>query len=229
MSNKIELAVFDMAGTTVDEQNVVYKTLQQAIVNENISVDLNTVLVHGAGKEKHQAIKDVLRFLNIEDKDSLMIFNNFKSMLNQAYEVLDVKPIKGAKEALQNLKNRGVKTVLNTGYSRDVAIKLLHKMNWKEGVEYDALITASDVKNGRPQPEMIEKAMELFKITDALKVLKIGDSIIDIEEGKNANCGVTIGVLSGAQTRAQLITAKPSYILNSIEELAEVLWLNGSK
>ncbi|RUA10456.1 MAG: HAD family hydrolase, partial [Flavobacteriia bacterium] len=83
---------------------------------------------------------------------------------------------------------------------------------------------ADDVEQGRPSSEMIDKAMEMFRITDSAQVLKAGDSVIDIEEGKNANCGITVGVLTGAQTREQLGTAGPTMILDSLSELAKVLF-----
>ncbi|MFD0963322.1 phosphonatase-like hydrolase [Pseudofulvibacter geojedonensis] len=226
MNNIIELAVFDMAGTTVDEQNVVYKTLHKAIENKGVELTLDTVLEFGAGKEKHQAIKDILVFLKIESLDTVDIFNDFKLMLDLAYQELEVKPIQGALETLTTLKERGIKIVLNTGYNKQVATNLLKKLNWQEGKIYDTLITASDVEKGRPHPEMIEKAMGLFEIKDASKVLKVGDSMIDIEEGKNANCGITIGVLSGAQTKEQISSAYPTYILDSIKEIPSLLKLN---
>ena len=61
MNKKIELVVFDMAGTTVNEDNVVYKTVQQVINEEGFNISLADVLEHAAGKEKHQAITDVLK------------------------------------------------------------------------------------------------------------------------------------------------------------------------
>ncbi len=209
-----------MAGTTVDEENVVYKTVQKAINEHGIDVNLNTVLAFGAGKEKHQAIKDVLSFLKSDKlSESEIIFKNFKKMLSDAYKNLDVKPVKGVEQVMLNLREKGIKVVLNTGYNRDIATSLLDKLEWDKGVHFDMLITASDVKNGRPHPEMIEKAMQKFGIENPANVLKAGDSTVDIEEGKNANCGVTIGVLSGAQTREQLETIKPTYILNSLKDL----------
>ena len=99
-----------------------------------------------------------------------------------------------------------VKVVLNTGYDHKTAKSLLNKLGWVPGEQIDALITADDVVKGRPSSEMIDKAMEMFKISESENVLKAGDSVIDIEEGKNANCGWTIGVLTGAQTREQLAT-----------------------
>jgi len=219
---EIEMVVFDMAGTTVDEQNVVYKTLHKAIQNFNVEVSLETVLEYGAGKEKHKAIKDVLTHLNSDKlKDSQTIFDNFKKLLAVAYEFLEVKPIKGVEKVLLNLRSEGVKVVLNTGYDRKTAALLLDKLQWDEKIHYDALITASDVVNGRPHPDMIFQAMELFGITDASKVLKAGDSAIDIEEGKNAGCGITVGVLSGAQTKVQLEKEKPTYVLESLVNLKD--------
>ncbi|MCT4698570.1 phosphonatase-like hydrolase [Tenacibaculum haliotis] len=220
---EIEMVVFDMAGTTVDEQNVVYKTLHKAIVAANVKVSLETVLEYGAGKEKHKAIKDVLTYLKSDKlKDSQIIFDNFKKLLTVTYATLEVKPIKGVENILLDLRADGIKVVLNTGYDRKTATLLLDKLKWDEKVHYDVLITASDVVNGRPNPDMIFQAMELLGVTDASKVLKAGDSAIDIEEGKNAGCGITVGVLSGAQTKAQLEKEKPTYILESLVNLKDI-------
>jgi len=219
MIENIKMVVFDMAGTTINENNVVYKTLHKAIADFGIKTELDTVLEYGAGKEKHQAIKDVLSHLGKTDVDSEAIFTKFKILLDQAYATLDVKPISGVEKTMIALKERGIKVVLNTGYSSVVANSLLKKVKWIEGVYYDALITSDDVVNGRPYPDMIEKAIRLFDIKDTTTVLKAGDSVIDIIEGKNAHCGITIGVLSGAQTKEQLEKANPTYILDSLASL----------
>ncbi len=220
---KIKLVVFDMAGTTVDEKNVVYKTVHKALTSHGVEVDLNTVLRIGAGKEKHQAIKDVMAALGVENLSSEDVFSDFKTLLDEAYESLDVSPIKGVDETMAELRKMGVIVVLNTGYNSRVANGLIEKLNWKKGIDYDALITADDVEKGRPHPEMIEKAMEMFGILEPSEVLKAGDSVIDIVEGQNAGCGITIGVLSGAQSREQLETENPTYILESLAVLAEEL------
>ncbi|MFV8345628.1 phosphonatase-like hydrolase [Flavobacterium sp. ZB4P13] len=222
--NEIEMVVFDMAGTTINEQNIVYKSLHKSINKFGIDVSLELVLSIGAGKEKHQAIKDILAYLNNRDPEkSELIFQDFKQLLDQEYLTSTVIPIEGVEKVFNDLKKNGVKIVLNTGYSSKVANTLLEKLNWKKGEHYDALITADDVERGRPFPDMIIKAMQLFGIEDASKVLKAGDSAIDVEEGKNAKCGITIGVLSGAQTRQQLETAKPDYILDSVASLYSIV------
>lgn len=218
----IKLVVLDMAGTTVDEDNVVYKTLRNSVVNHGFEVDLETVLQYGAGKEKLKAITDVLEFLNQPTDKATTIFEDFSIALKNAYEELEVKPIVGVSEFLDELRAKNIIIVLNTGYNSKTANQLLEKLGWKKGMQYDALITADDVVNGRPSPEMILKAMELFDIKDSKTVLKAGDSAIDIEEGKNANCGITVGVLSGAQTKEELLKANPDYIFDDITQISSL-------
>ncbi|MFT0713738.1 phosphonatase-like hydrolase [Flagellimonas lutimaris] len=221
---KIQLAVFDMAGTTVNEDNVVYKTVRAALAKYGVEVSLNTVLEFGAGKEKFKAIADILKETRIENVDPNAVFQEFKKMLEEAYANLNVTTYDGVEELFKILKSKGVKVVLNTGYDQKTAQSLLNKLGWVPGEQIDALITADDVVKGRPSSEMIDKAMEMFKITESENVLKAGDSVIDIEEGKNANCGWTVGVLTGAQTRQQLATAEPTLILDSLANLAETLF-----
>ncbi len=221
---KIQLAVFDMAGTTVNEDNVVYKTVRAALAKYGVEVSLNTVLEFGAGKEKFKAIADILKETRIENVDPNAVFQEFKKMLEEAYANLNVTTYDGVEELFKILKSKGVKVVLNTGYDQKTAQSLLNKLGWVPGEQIDALITADDVVKGRPSSEMIDKAMEMFKITDSENVLKAGDSVIDIEEGKNANCGWTVGVLTGAQTRQQLATAEPTLILDSLANLADTLF-----
>jgi len=216
----IKLFVFDMAGTTIDEQNVVYITVCEAINYFGVETKLERVLEFGAGKEKKQAIHDVLESLEINDEVLVEnVFNYFKTKLDENYKHLKVTAVEGVDLKLLELREENKTVVLNTGYNRRIATLLLNKLKWEKGIHYDMLITADDIKRGRPHPDMIEMAMKEFGITDSSLVLKAGDSKIDIEEGKNAGCGLNIGVLSGAQTREQLEQANPDYIIESLKDL----------
>lgn len=219
----IELLVLDMAGTTVDEDNVVYKTLTQAVNEHGYQVNLEQVLITCAGMEKLEAITSLLKEINGNALDAPHIFENFSEKLKEAYRNLEVKPINGTENFLLIMKAQNKKVVLNTGYTSEIAQQLLDKLQWKENIHFDALITADDVSESRPSPEMIYLAMKKFNIQEPQKVLKAGDSVIDIEEGKNAGCGLTIAVLSGAQNRSELEKAEPDYIFNTISEAATIL------
>ncbi len=79
----LEMFVFDMAGTVVDENNVVYKTLHRAVAEAGHEVSWETVLLLGAGKEKLQtAIR--------------RIFDRFQILLKAAYADLEVRPQPGS-------------------------------------------------------------------------------------------------------------------------------------
>lgn len=219
-----KMIIFDMAGTTVDENNVVYKTLQKTINEAGIICSLQKVLILGAGKEKKVALIDILSSLNftLNNEEVEKLFKNFKSNLEAAYDNLDIFSQPNSLNIFKFFRSKNCKVVLNTGYDKNTALKLLNKLQWKVGEEIDEVITASDVKNARPNPDMIQLAMNKFNIENPKSVIKVGDSIIDIEEGKNANCGLTIGITTGAHTQQQLLSANPDFIINNLIELQQL-------
>jgi len=219
------MVVFDMAGTTVDEDNVVYKTLQDAIVHYSYPVTLNQVLEFGAGKEKLQAVIDILKSTGF-DADSAtidLIFKYFNSQLTKNYDTLLVKALPQVELVFKELKKRSIKVVLNTGYNRKTAESLILKLGWEESNHYDLLVTASDVTKNRPHPDMILQAMLSLNISDPQNVIKIGDSTVDIQEGQNANCLFSIGITTGAHTRTQLKEVDPDFIIDDVSELIDII------
>ena len=224
----IKLVVFDMAGTTVDEDNVVYKTVREAINSKGYSFSQDEVQAVGAGKEKSQAIRDVLALDGqTHSEDEVQeIFRDFKSLLAASYQTLAVTEQPYTTDTFNQLRAAGIKVVLNTGYDRKTAENLVNKIGWESGRDFDGLVTASDVSNGRPAPDMIHHAMNLTGIENPSQVAKVGDSQIDIEEGKNASCGLTVGVTTGAQTREQLKLVQPSCVIDNLNELLAIIGLN---
>jgi phosphonatase-like hydrolase len=222
---KISMVVFDMAGTSVDEGNVVYHTLHKAIEKKCPSITFEDVLKWGAGKEKLQAIRETLAATHIQLSEETIqeIFKNFLGLLDKAYENLIVVPTKNTERLFKELRDMGIKVVLNTGYNHATASLLIQKLNWELGLHYDLLVTASDVTKNRPNPDMILLAMEKLNIEDAATVIKVGDSTIDIEEGRNAGCLYNIGVTTGAHTKEELSTASPSYIFDNVYDLKSII------
>ena len=221
----IRLVVFDMAGTTVDEDNVVYKTIRKAFHDAGCDISLDQVLQHGAGKEKLQAIKDILHAvsgINNDDR-ALEIHTSFKTYLVEAYKDLDVSPVDGAENLFRYLKQQDIAVALNTGYDGNTAFGLLRKLGWDDSDLINAVITASDVPRARPFPDMIKLAMFKTGIGDPQEVIKIGDSTIDIEEGQNARCKYSIGITGGAQTRDQLMLQRPDFVIDKLSELIPIV------
>ncbi len=224
MNTKIKMVVFDMAGTTVNENNIVYKTVQKSINDAGFNLTLEQVLAEGAGKEKLQAITDILKtYTNTTDSELIAhIYNSFAGQLTEAYATATLLPQPNTIELLAALKERDIFSVLNTGYSRAVATSIISKLGWVEGVDFDLLVTATDVTGSRPAPDMVEHAAGHFGINTS-EAIKVGDSIIDIEEGKNANCALSIGITTGAHTPEQLQSAGPDYIIDDLMELLHII------
>ncbi|GAA4319751.1 phosphonatase-like hydrolase [Mucilaginibacter gynuensis] len=224
MSRTIKMVVFDMAGTTVNENNIVYKTLQKAINEAGYNFTLDEVLAEGAGKEKLQAIKSILKTYagNTDTELADRIYSNFSVQLTEAYQTAKLLPQPNAADLFSALKERNIFRVLNTGYSRPVAQSIIDILDWKEGTEYDQLVTATDVSGGRPEPDMILFAADKFGIKPA-EIIKVGDSIIDIEEGKNAGSALSIGITTGAHTPGQLQSANPDHIIDNLMELLPII------
>ena len=221
----IKMVVFDMAGTVIDENNVVYKTLLKAIQKHGYNLSLEEVLLEGAGKEKSKAIKDLLlRYFKIDDDEIVQqIFSDFKIFLEVAYDTIEIKPQPGAEKVFAELKKRGIYVVLNTGYDSETAHSILRKLSWETGKHFDLLVTASDVAHNRPNPDMIELAKRKFGLASAYHIVKVGDSTIDIEEGKNAGCYLSMGITTGAQSRAQLKAAQPDFIIDNLMEMLPLI------
>jgi phosphonatase-like hydrolase len=222
----IRMVIFDMAGTTVDENNIVYKTLQKTINKSGFDFSLEQVLAVGAGKEKLTAIKDIIQSQNGDVCSEQMadkIYSAFIGELTDAYNRHQLKPQPGAEALFKALKEKQITVILNTGYNKTTAHTILQKLGWHTGVQIDALITADDVTSSRPSPDMIFLAMQQFGIDDAGEVIKVGDSIIDIEEGKNAGCYLSIGITTGAHTHEQLAAANPDKIIAQLADLLPII------
>lgn len=220
MKNQIQVLVFDMAGTVINEDNIVYKTMYQTALQHGMNLTFEEVLMYGAGKEKKTAFQDLIE-LKQANLNADILFQSFKKKLSIAYEKIDVKSFI-SKSKLHELK-KNYTIVFNTGYDKTTATKLLKKLGWEHKTEYDLLVCSNDVVHGRPNPDMILFAMQHLQINDPSTILKAGDTQIDILEGKNAFCGITVGVLTGAQTKEELLAVNPDYILESVEDLDQIL------
>ena len=69
---------------------------------------------------------------------------------------------------------------------------------------------------------MILYALKVYQIEPS-ECIKVGDSIVDIEEGKNAKVKFSIGITTGAQTEKILKEASPDYIIHHLDELIPII------
>jgi phosphonatase-like hydrolase len=215
-----DLAVFDVAGTTVRDERFVGLAFQNALAKFGHEVEMER-LDAVMGLAKPVAIGIVLD-KDPESDEVMEIFEAFRVEMVRFYREDDrVEPIPGAMEVFQFLRENGVRVALDTGFDREITDIILGRLGWDETV-LDGSITSDEVKQGRPQPDMIQALMAEFRIPNASRVMKIGDTLSDMGEGRNAGCGLVIGVLSGTDTEEVLEDANPDLILGSVAEMLDL-------
>lgn len=106
------------------------------------------------------------------------------------------KPIPGALELLNTLKNIDVKTGSSTGYVDSIMEKVIPAAEGY-GLKPDSIVSSSQVPAGRPAPWMMYKNMQNLNVYPAHKMVKIGDTIADIKEGLHAGMWVIALTKSG--------------------------------
>lgn len=93
----------------------------------------------------------------------------------------------GLLECVAALRQRGLFLGGTTGYFREAALRCLEAAR-QQGFRPDANVCADDVPAGRPAPWMVYRVMEQVGVFPTAAVLKVGDTRVDVEEGRNAGC-----------------------------------------
>ncbi len=214
----IKLLVCDMAGTTINEGGIVYKTLYNTIKGYNIFIKPDD-MKNWYGVNKTEVLQHFINTDNeYKDNETILpqMLDSFKKELKKNYfEDKSIKLIDpGMPDLFNKLRKNGVKIALNSGFSVDIQEALIENLNMRDFI--DGYISSESVPHGRPEPFMIQELMTRFNITDPRQVIKVGDSKNDILEGINAGCFKSIGVLSGAESQENLKNVGADTILNSV-------------
>jgi phosphonoacetaldehyde hydrolase len=95
------------------------------------------------------------------------------------------EPIPGLQDTMRYLHARGIKVGSTTGYLRSMMDVLAPKAK-ELGYAPDCIVCSDEVPAGRPAPWMCyQNAMQLG-VYPMQAMIKVGDTIVDIEEGLNA-------------------------------------------
>ena len=223
LPDDVELVVFDMAGTTVDDlvdgEPLVIAAFR-ATFKEHDATEISFDQANAVrGYEKKDALRRLLTAVRgesvVEDSEIDTLFEIFKKELDKLTSRMNCE-IKGTSETFAELRRRGVKICVGSGFPEHVVNKIVENLGWS----VDAAFSSVTLGKGRPDPVMIETAMEKFGVKNPKHVVKVGDTQVDIEEGRNAGV-FCVSVLTGTQSREKLEAAKPDCIIQSVADLCK--------
>lgn len=204
---EVKLIVFDWAGTTIDFG---CQAPAGAFVASFAKKGVNVTLAEARepmGLHKKDHIRAMLKAESVDAK--------WQTAVGRAWDETDVEElyrdvtplqleavarygqlIPGVQECVAELRARGIKIAGTTGYFRAAAAAVLEAAR-EQGYVPDFSICADDVPSGRPAPWMIFRCMEALNVYPPSTVVKVGDTAVDIMDGRNAGCW-SVGVIDSS-------------------------------
>lgn len=127
----------------------------------------------------------------------------------------------GMASLLAGLQERGAISVIATSKCRSAVDVVLAQLDAAQ--YFTGIVSDDDVQRHqrKPDPEMVRLAARRHGFDPANTVV-IGDTVFDIEMGRTAGAQ-TIAVTWGNQPRCDLQQARPTHIVDDVEELASLL------
>ncbi|OKL35662.1 phosphonoacetaldehyde hydrolase [Domibacillus mangrovi] len=200
---KIQGIFLDWAGTTVDYGCMApVESFVKIFEEKGIQVTMDETR-EPMGMAKIDHIRTMLEMPSIRkqwqgeltEKDVCELNERFEACL---FESLDeyTDPVPGAVEAVETLREMGLVIGTTTGYTREM-IDIVRAGAAEKCYVPDVTVTADDVDAGRPYPWMMYYAAMKLGVYPMNRVVKVGDTTVDMEEGRNAGAW-TVGLIYGS-------------------------------
>ena len=235
MHKKIEAVIFDWAGTTVDFGCFApVQAFLEVFRQYGVEPTMEEVR-EPMGMLKIDHIRTMLAMPRIKqcweekygkepgEEEAQKLFSIFEEkLLSILHLYADPKP--GVTEAVNRLKKQGIRIGSTTGYT-DKMMEIIVPIAKEKGYEPEVWFSPDSTnQKGRPWPYMIFRNMEALGIGDVRRVLKIGDTVSDIKEGKHAgvwSAGVIVGSSEMGLTREEYEALSETEKEEKCREVAE--------
>ena len=129
------------------------------------------------------------------------------------------RPYPGMSELLEELQAQGILMAVASNKYQEATTKIITELF--PNIRFSAILGQREGVNIKPDPQIV---YDILKVAGANKedVFYIGDSGVDMQTGVNAGVE-TCGVTWGFRTRAELESFHPQYIMDSVEELKQII------
>jgi len=207
--NEIRAAIFDLDGTLIDSYQAIYLGFHHAYTQMGLAPMSYEQVKRVVGLGLDHTFRELLG----EERVPRAIF-----LFRKKYEEVfreNTRLLPDAREVLETLHGRGIRLAIATNklgrFSREIFEHF--------GMEnfFTVIVGDGDVPQNKPDPEMLQLAMEKMGV-EKERTIFVGDSVIDIQTGKNAGVRV-FAVPTGNTDRRDLENARPAVIVDRLLDL----------
>jgi len=159
---KIKAVIFDMDGVLIEAKDWHYEALNKALQLFGMEISRYDHLVTYDGLPT----KKKLEMLSSErglPKELHTFINNMKQQYTMEIVYANCKPTFHHEFALSKLKNEGYKMAVCSNSIRNTIEIMMQKAALEQNFEF--YVSNEDVKNGKPDPEMYNKAIKELGLT----------------------------------------------------------------
>lgn len=208
-----------MAGTIIEDHGEIAAAFAEALRKNEIAFTEDEIKVR-MGASKREVIGYFVdkqgRHGSPRDEKVEATYASFRNELEKLYSE-NLVPIAGAATTFDWCREHGIQIATTTGFYREISELILQRTRWLD--KFVASISSSDVREGRPAPYMIFRAMEAAGVRDVRQVMNVGDTPLDLKSGHNAGVRGVVGVLTGRCGEERLRQEPHTQIIASVAEL----------
>jgi len=217
--NKYKALLFDLDGTLVDSEHFHFSTWNELLAESGVELDYHDFLKNYAGIPIPGNAQRLKELYTIETPlDELISRKEVLTVERLKTSQINLMPY--VKDTLDYFHSKALKMALVTASKRpDV-----NEMFKKNGLDkyFDLLVTRSDVKNSKPDPESYNLATEKLGFRKA-ECLVFEDTLNGLRAAKAA--GLTCFVIQGNHDDHEKLAAADKIFLN-FEEARDYLIIN---
>ena len=218
--SRITVACLDMAGTTVHDDGTVLEAFAAAIAAQNLPVSAFNQAMTDVRSSMGQSKIEVFRRILGDEAAAQKANEAFEDHYATAVRAGAVAAMPGAEQAITRLREAGIRVCLATGFSPATRDAIIDQLGWDGLV--DLVLSPADAGfwgRGRPWPDLPLTALLRLRGGAVSELAVAGDTASDVESGLRAGAAVVAGVLTGADSRADLERAGAPLILDAIADL----------
>ena len=157
---KFQAVLFDLDGVIIDSEQLHEQAFREVLSNYGYQLTHASYLANFAGKT------DLNGFFGLKNQiDNLPSLEQLIREKANAYSIIaqSLTPYDGITSLIKELYDQGIKLALVTGSLRAEAELALKTCNLNN--QFEVIVAAEDVKNGKPSPEGYQKVARLLDVT----------------------------------------------------------------